>query len=145
MAAEGACIFCQIVRGEAPCVRIAEDDGALAFLDIFPASEGHTLVIPKVHAENIFEIDAAAALAVAGLARRTAHALRAALAPEGLAIYQANGAAAGQTVWHYHVHLIPRHPGEGMLFHGRRRADEARLRELAGSIAPRVGRGPSGG
>jgi histidine triad (HIT) family protein len=141
MADAAPCIFCQIVRGEAPCVPIAEDEQALAFLDIFPASEGHTLVIPKAHSENIFEIDDDAARAVAGLARRTAHALRAALEPEGLAVYQANGAAAGQTVWHYHVHLIPRHPGEGLVFHGRRRADDARLRELAAAVAPRVGPG----
>jgi histidine triad (HIT) family protein len=133
-----SCIFCQIVLGRAACHRVAEDELALAFMDIFPASEGHALVIPKRHAANVFEIDDAAMRAVAALARRIALAQWLELAPDGLAVYQANGAAAGQTVWHYHVHLIPRSTGQGMLFHGRARADDARLRELAAALAARL-------
>jgi len=76
--------------------------------------------------------------AVAALQRRVAGALRAEVEPDGMAVYQANGAAAGQTIWHYHVHLIPRRSGEGMLFHGRARAHDDRLRELAEAIARRI-------
>ena len=129
------CIFCAIVAGRAPACRVAEDEGALAFMDLFPASEGHLLVIPKDHAENVFEMDDAPMRATAALSRRVARALRAALVPDGLAIYQANGAAAGQTVWHYHLHLIPRRTGDPLTLHGRLRGDEARLRELAAAIA----------
>lgn len=132
------CIFCAIVAGRAPACRVAEDDAALAFMDLFPASEGHLLVVPKDHAENVFEMEDAAMRAAAALSRRVARALRAALAPEGLAVFQANGAAAGQTVWHYHLHLIPRRAGDPMSFHGRARGDEARLRELATAIAARL-------
>ncbi len=133
------CIFCAIVAGEAPVHRVAETDLALAFVDIFPVSEGHTLVIPKAHAADIFEIDNAAVQAVAALARRTAHALRELRRPDGMAVYQANGHAAGQTVFHYHVHLIPRLEGEAMTFHGRARAQDDQLAETARAIAERLG------
>jgi histidine triad (HIT) family protein len=132
------CIFCAIVAGKAPASRVAEDDEALAFLDLFPVADGHTLVIPKDHAENVFEMEEGAMRATAALARRVARAIRAELAPAGLAVYQANGEAAGQTVWHYHQHLIPRRMGEPMSFHGRGKADEARLRAVAAKLAARV-------
>jgi len=132
------CIFCQITAGRAPAFRVAEDERALAFMDLFPASEGHVLVIPKDHAENVFEMEDAPMRAAAALARRVARAIRAALAPDGLAVYQANGAAAGQTVWHYHLHLIPRRMGDPLSLHGRVRGDESRLRELAEAFAARL-------
>jgi histidine triad (HIT) family protein len=133
-----SCIFCAIVSGKAPAFRVAEDEDALAFLDLFPVSDGHTLVIPKDHAENVFEMQDGPMRATAALARRVAVAIRAEIAPDGLAVYQANGEAAGQTVWHYHQHLIPRRIGEAMSFHGRARGDEARLRATATRIAARV-------
>ena len=77
--------------------------------------------------------------ATAALARRVAHSIRGELAPDGLAVFQANGAAAGQTVWHYHVHLIPRRNGDPLTLHGRARGDEARLRALAAKLAARLG------
>jgi histidine triad (HIT) family protein len=132
------CIFCAIVAGKAPAFRVAEDDQALAFLDLFPVSDGHTLVIPKDHAENVFEMQDGPMRAVAGLARRAARAIRAELSPDGLAVYQANGEAAGQTVWHYHQHLIPRRRGEAMSFHGRAKGDDARLRAIATRLAARI-------
>ncbi len=138
MRVKDGCIFCAIVAGKAPAALVAEDEHALAFLDIFPAADGHTLVIPKDHAENVFEMQDGPMRAVAALARRVARAIRAEIAPAGLAVYQANGEAAGQTVWHYHQHLIPRRMGEAMSFHGRGRADEARLRALAAKIAARL-------
>jgi len=132
------CIFCAIVAGRAPAHRVAEDEQSLAFLDLFPVTAGHTLVIPKDHAENVFEMQDGPMRATAALARRVARAIRAELSPDGLAVYQANGAAAGQTVWHYHQHLIPRRMGEAMSFHGRGMGDEARLRAIATQLAARV-------
>ena len=129
------CIFCQIVAGRAPAHRVAGDDLAVAFCDIFPVVPGHVLVIPRQHAENVFEIDEEPMRATAALARRVSHAIRGALAPDGLAVYQANGAAAGQTIWHYHVHLMPRSEGSPMTFHGRTRADDAELAAMAERIA----------
>ena len=132
------CIFCAIVAGKAPAFLVAEDEHALAFMDLFPVAEGHTLVIPKDHAENVFEMEEGPMRAVAALARRVARAIRAEIAPDGLAVYQANGEAAGQTVWHYHQHLLPRRQGDPMSFHGRGKAEDARLRAVAAKLAARV-------
>jgi len=132
------CIFCAIVAGKAPAYRVAEDEFALAFMDLFPVADGHTLVIPKDHAENVFEMEERPMRAVAALTRRVARAIRAEIAPDGLAVYQANGEAAGQTVWHYHQHLLPRRRGDPMSFHGRAKAEDARLRAIAAKLAARV-------
>jgi len=129
------CIFCQIVAGRAPAARIAESEHALAFLDLFPAAEGHALVIPKPHYENLFEADVETLPDVHLLARRVALAMRRALAPDGMMVFQLNGAAAGQTVFHYHAHLLPRGAGSEMRIHGRQKADAAELDELAARIA----------
>jgi histidine triad (HIT) family protein len=132
------CIFCAIVAGQSPAHLITEDDHALAFMDLFPASEGHALVIPKAHSENLFQIDDASVRAVAALARRVAVAMRSVLTPDGMAVYQANGRAAGQTVFHYHVHLIPRNEGSPLTFHGRARADDEGLAKLAAAYAAKL-------
>jgi histidine triad (HIT) family protein len=129
------CIFCRIVAGEAPAHVVWDDERTLTFLDIFPAAEGHVLVIPKRHAETLFEADHEDLCAVMARSRVVAHALRRVLAPDGLGVYQLNGAAAGQTVFHYHMHLIPRRRGEELRIHGRRPGDPARLTELAARLA----------
>ena len=129
------CIFCQIAQGAAPAAKVAESEHALAFLDLFPVSDGHCLVIPKDHYENLFEADPKSLPEVHLLARRVARAMRRALAPDGLMITQLNGAAAGQTVFHYHAHLIPRQQGSPLSLHGRRRAEPAALDALARRIA----------
>jgi histidine triad (HIT) family protein len=129
------CIFCKIVAGTASAVKIAETDDALAFMDLFPAAEGHTLVIPKVHYESLFESTTETLPGVHLLARRVALAIKRTLAPDGLMVFQLNGAAAGQTVFHYHAHLIPRMTGSEFKLHGRQRADDARLAALAARIA----------
>lgn len=132
------CIFCAIVAGRAPAAKIAESEHALAFLDLFPVTEGHALVIPKTHYENLFEADATTLPDVHLLARRVALAMRRALAPDGLMMFQLNGAAAGQTVFHYHAHLLPRMAGTELRLHGRQAADRARLAEVAARIAAAV-------
>lgn len=132
------CIFCRIASDEAPCFKLAENELALAFLDIHPAAEGHCLVIPKEHFENIFDIRAADFAAVSELARRLAPALRAVVQPAGMVVTQANGAVAGQSVMHLHTHLIPRNKGKRLKMHGDEIADPASLRQLAIAISAHI-------
>ena len=108
------CVFCRIVAGQIPSTRVYEDEHTLAFMDIGQVNPGHVLVAVKKHAANVFELDDAQAAGVARASVKVARAIRAAFEPEGLSVYQANGQAAGQTVFHYHVHLLPRHAGDGM-------------------------------
>ncbi len=129
------CIFCKIIAGEAAAVKVTETEHALAFMDLFPAAPGHTLVIPKLHYENLFEATPETLPAVHLLARRVARAIKSALAPDGLMVFQLNGEAAGQTVFHYHAHLIPRMAGSEFKLHGRQRAADAELETLASRIA----------
>lgn len=133
--AAAPCIFCEIVAGRAPSHRVFEDDHTLVFLDIFPVAPGHTLVITKEHAENIFEASAEALRAVAATSKKVAEVIRMELAPEGLGVFQLNGAAAGQTVFHYHQHLIPRSQGEELKLHTRIRGDDAELAALGARLA----------
>ena len=132
------CIFCLIARGDAPSFKVYEDADTLAFMDLFPVAPGHTLVIPRHHGDNIFEISERDLERVAAVSRRVALAIRSELAPEGLGLFQLNGAAAGQTVFHYHQHLIPRSTGEALKLHTRVRGDDDELarvsRLLAGAL-----------
>ena len=102
------CAFCRIGAGEAAAERVLEDERTFAFLDIHPAGEGHTLVIPTAHAVNIWDVSAEDWDAVWRMARRAAAVLRASLDPDGITIRQANGSIGGQEIMHLHVHLIPR-------------------------------------
>jgi histidine triad (HIT) family protein len=108
------CIFCGIVAKEIPATIVHEDERSLAFMDIGQVNPGHVLVAVKAHAENVYALEDEDAAAVFRSATRIARAIRAAFAPEGLSIYQANGKAAGQTVFHFHMHLVPRHAADGM-------------------------------
>lgn len=108
------CVFCKIVAKQIPAALVHEDEDTLAFMDIGQVNPGHVLVAVKRHAENIFALDDAQAAALFRSAAKVARAIRAAFQPEGLSVYQANGKAAGQTVFHLHVHLVPRHEGDGM-------------------------------
>jgi len=102
------CIFCKIVKGEIPCFKVYEDDRVLAFEDINPISAGHTLIIPKTHAENLWEISGEDLAAIAAASKKVACAIRSVLKPTGMAVAQLNGRAVNQVVMHYHMHLIPR-------------------------------------
>jgi histidine triad (HIT) family protein len=108
------CVFCRIVAKQIPATVVHEDEHTLAFMDIGQVNPGHVLVALKAHAENVFALDDAQAAAVFLTAARLARAIRAAFAPQGMSIYQANGKPAGQTVLHFHIHLVPRHEGDGM-------------------------------
>lgn len=110
------CVFCKIVAGQIPATKVVEDEACLAFMDIGQVNPGHVLVAAKAHARDLYALDDAQVAAVARTVARIARAIRAAFAPEGLSVYQANGKAAGQTVFHYHVHLVPRYANDGMAF-----------------------------
>jgi len=128
-------IFAKILRGEAPCVKVYEDDAVLAFMDIFPQSKGHTLVIPKEAARNLLELsDQAAGEAIARV-KKIARAVETALKPDGITVAQFNGAPAGQTVFHIHFHIIPRWDGQDIAGHGSAgQADMDALNALAEQI-----------
>lgn len=106
------CIFCKIINEEIPAAKVYEDEHVLAFLDISQVSKGHTLVIPKLHQENIFELKPETAKQMWGVMPKIANGIKEAFQPLGLNILNNNGKAAGQTVFHYHIHLIPRY-GKG--------------------------------
>ena len=110
----GDTIFGKITRGEIPTKFVYEDEHVVGFMDIGHVNPGHVLVAVKQHAENLYALEEAQAAAVARASVRIARAIREAFAPAGLSVYQANGKPAGQTVFHYHVHLVPRHEGDGM-------------------------------
>ncbi len=110
------CVFCAIRDGHLPALRLAEDERAFAILDINPINDGHTLVISRTHAETIFEIAEEDAVATIRLARRVAAGIHKGLRPDGLNLLQNNGAAAFQSVPHFHLHLIPRWTGDGKGF-----------------------------
>jgi histidine triad (HIT) family protein len=97
-----------------PATVVHEDEHTLAFMDIGQVNPGHVLVAAKAHAENLYALDDGQAAAVFRAVARVARAIRGAFDPEGLSVYQANGRAAGQTVFHFHIHLVPRHDGDGM-------------------------------
>jgi histidine triad (HIT) family protein len=109
------CVFCRIIRGELPSVKVFEDERVLAFMDINPISDGHTLIIPKAHAENLWEISGPDLCAVHLAAKKVAGALQKALDLAGVAALQLNGRGVNQLVMHYHLHLIPRINGAAEL------------------------------
>ena len=102
------CIFCKIVKGEIPCNKIYENDKVLSFADINPINTGHVLIIPKTHAETIWEIEIEDLTAIHQSSLKIAKALKTVLKPDGIAFLQLNGKAVNQVVPHYHLHLIPR-------------------------------------
>jgi len=106
------CLFCKIIEGEIPSAKVYEDDHVYAFLDISQVTTGHTLVIPKKHSENIYETDEDAASKVFASIPKITTALKKAYQPTGLNVLQNNGAIAGQTVYHLHLHLIPRYEAD---------------------------------
>lgn len=129
-------IFAKIIKGEIPCVKVYEDEVALAFMDLFPQSKGHTLVIPKqAKARNLLEMPGNLLGSYMQRVQKVAKAVEAALKPDGIVVTQFNGAPAGQTVFHLHFHIIPRTEGESLKGHGTTgQADPAELEALAAKI-----------
>ena len=106
------CVFCKIVKGELPSAKVFENEHVLAFLDLSQVTKGHTLIIPKVHKENLFELTPEIAKNIFEVAPTIANALKETYQPIGLNAVNNNGEKAGQSVFHFHLHLIPRY-GEG--------------------------------
>lgn len=122
-------VFAKILRGDMPCVKVYEDDVALAFMDVFPQSVGHTLVIPKgVEARNLLELPTDKVGPFMERVQKVAKAVKEGLKPDGMVITQFNGAPAGQTVFHLHVHIIPRMEGDSLQLHAH--GDMANMDEL---------------
>src|SRR4030065_2150995 len=109
---DNSCIFCKIVRKQAPASVIYEDENVMAFLDIRPLNEGHTLVIPKEHYETIFEIPQELIAYLHGIVKQVAIAVKKATKADGISIIQQNGKAANQEILHLHVHVVPRYAGQ---------------------------------
>src|SRR5690606_29758237 len=127
-------IFAKILRGELPCFSVHEDAHTLAFMDIMPQAPGHALVIPREPAETLFDLSAEGAQACMRTTQRLARAVKAVTQAPGIMIAQFNGAAAGQTVPHFHFHIIPRSPGSPLIAHGAQRGDDAQIQALAEQI-----------
>lgn len=108
------CIFCKIIKGDIPCQKVYENDKVFAFLDIMPVHKGHTLIIPKEHHETLLDMPDDTLAEVTKTAKKVAKAVVKAAGADGFNIGQNNGAAAGQAVFHFHLHVIPRFNGDGL-------------------------------
>ena len=127
-------VFAKILRGEIPSFKVYEDEHTLCFMDIMPQAEGHALVIPKESATTIFELSDAAAGACMSTVRKVGEAMKKGLGAEGIVLMQLNGPEAGQTVPHFHIHVIPGSIADLRRPHGTNMADPARLQALADKI-----------
>jgi len=134
MAYDPSNIFARILRGEIPAHRVYEDAHTLAFMDVMPQSDGHTLVIPKVEAENLFDLPPDALAATVATTQRVARAVKKAFDAPGIMIAQLNGRGAGQSVFHIHFHVVPRYEGIDLRFHARDMADPQLLAGHAAKI-----------
>ena len=135
------CIFCKIIQGEIPATKVYEDEKVLAFMDINPLNDGHTLIVPKRHAETIFEIDPQDLIATIKVAQKLAIAIKKALDSDGMIVVQLNNKAAGQMVPHLHIHLIPRWENDGLQI-GKwemKPGDMEKIKDIAEKIKKEVG------
>lgn len=130
-------IFAKILRGEAPCAKVMEDEEVLVFMDIFPQSRGHALIVPKnTTARNLIELPPERLGPIMARVQMVVAAAAKAFEADGVAVMQFNGAAAGQTVYHLHFHVIPRKDGAQLVGHGAgKMADKGELNALAAQLA----------
>lgn len=139
MAYDTSNIFARILRGEIPSHKVYEDQHTLAFMDVMPQADGHTLVIPKAPAENILDVPPEVLAATILATQRVAKAVMKAFAAPGILVAQLNGSAAGQSVFHLHFHVVPRHTGLDLRFHARDMADHKLLAEHAARVRAALG------
>ena len=132
------CIFCQILADKAPCYAVHETRYTKTFLDIFPAAPGHCLIVTKEHFTDIYEATPEAIGLVGHVSTLIAHTLKEELQCDGVGIFQLNGAAAGQTVFHYHMHVIPRNHGEDLSIHSRDPGNPSELEAMAMRLSKRA-------
>ena len=131
-------VFAQILEGKMPAHKVFENEHTFAVMDIMPVSVGHTLIIPKAEAENIFDLDNGPGSEEFKTTKRIAHAIKASLKPTGLILTQLNGTDAGQTVFHYHMHIIPVYEKMPLRMHGREVEDSEVLAKTAKTIEQAV-------
>ena len=134
MAYDTSNIFARILRGELPCVKVYEDEHTLAFMDIMPSVEGHTLVIPKAPAKEIFDLSAEGIASLTRATQKVAKAVKRGLNCSGVMLVQLNGAAAGQSILHVHFHILPREEGLDLKLHGREMVKPEVLEPVAEKI-----------
>ena len=127
-------IFAKILRGEIPSVKVYEDARTLAFMDVMPEADGHVLVIPKEGAQDILDLSADGLVAMMATVQKIAKAVDKALSPDGILLKQYNRAAAGQSVFHVHFHIVPRWDGVPMAPHGKVMVQAAELEPIAVKI-----------
>jgi histidine triad (HIT) family protein len=127
-------IFAKILRGDIPCVKLYEDDKTLAFMDVMPEAKGHVLVVPKEGAENILDLSPDGLTAMMATTQKLARAVDKALQPDGVLLKQYNRAAAGQSIFHVHFHIVPRWEGVPVAPHGKVMVDAATLEPIAAKI-----------
>lgn len=132
-------IFAKIIQGDMPCAKVYEDEHVLSFMDVFPQTHGHTLVIPKAPSRNLLDTKPDVLGTLIQRTQVIASAVKTALSPEGIVITQFNGAPAGQTVFHLHFHILPRYDGGDMRPHASgKMADMNELNSLAAKIAAQI-------
>jgi histidine triad (HIT) family protein len=131
LSSDPTCVFCKIVAGAIPCFKLFEDADTIAFMDINPGNDGHALAIPKAHHRDLFALPPALLAATARTAQRVALAVHKALGPDGINLVQANGKGAEQSVFHFHLHVLPRRVGDGLALNwGHRPGDMARIQAV---------------
>lgn len=128
------CLFCKIVAGEIPAEKIHEDSGYLAFMDIQPVNSGHVLVVPKAHHDCVADMSDENVSELFAVANRIARQVRKAVSADGYNLSANNGSAAGQLVFHTHIHVIPRFDGDGLKHWGKREMTMEEIREVAERI-----------
>lgn len=138
MVVQPACVFCDIIAGTGPAEILYRDAHSVSFLDIMPSAPGHALVVPVNHHTDLFSLSAEELAAIACHSQFLARHIMAACGAKGMGVHQLNGALAGQTVFHYHNHLIPAYPGVRRGLHGRQRASAAALAETAAAIRQQI-------
>jgi histidine triad (HIT) family protein len=131
-------IFAKVLRGEIPCHKIYEDEDTLAFLDIMPRTEGHALVVTKEKARDLFDIKPEALGKLMAVVQKLAPKIKEAVGADGVLIQQFNAAAAGQTVFHLHIHIVPRNEGEALKPHAGKMEDQAKLAATAEKIRKKL-------
>lgn len=130
------CLFCKIITGEIPSQKVYEDDATLAFLDIHPVNIGHTLVVPKAHHANLYETPDEVLAQMMAVVKKLSIAVKDALHADGINIEMNNDSVAGQIIFHSHIHIVPRFPGDGFKhWHGARGYNDGEAIEVAQKIA----------
>ncbi len=133
------CIFCKIISGEIPSSTVYEDNDFKAIMDIFPAAKGHVIILPKKHYQNLFELDEEISTKALGVAKKIAIAVKEELNCDGINILQNNGEAAGQTVFHFHMHVIPRYNSDKVqITWNQGKYEDGEANSLAAAIAGRI-------